>query len=200
MTGRKKACWVTFAGAFNLYSFFEIICMGNLMLEFWIQLAATLAGGIILTILFFLMKEVVFPLPVVNGLWTFEATTISTSYNPYKQMKVTYLILLIQQGNMLSGTGEKIKEIADGKQHEYPSEKRIHIEIKGQITKRYFAKDQITFHIIEYGLKRKSSTVHSLRLINKNQLVGPFVSTIATSIGDVVWTRDNSEYQFSDKT
>ena len=171
--------------------------MENPLLEFWIQIASTIIGGIILTFLFFYLKEFVFTLPIMNGLWTFEATTMSTSYNPYKQMKVTYLVLLIQEGNSLSGTGEKIKEIAGGKEHEYPAEKRIHIEIKGQITKHYLTKDQIIFHITESGLKRKSSTVHSTSLMNKDRLEGAFVSTIATSIGDVIWSKGNKEYHFS---
>ena len=153
----------------------------------------------VLTVLFFFVKEVVFSLPSMNGLWTFEMTTVSTSYNPFKKMKLTYLVLLIQEGSSLSGTGEKIKEIASGKARVYPAKKRIHIEIKGQIAKHYFKEDQITFHITESGLKRKSSTVHSLRVINKDKLAGSFVSTIATSTGDIVWFRGNNDYHFSRK-
>src|SRR5271169_852459 len=88
-----------------------ITTQANIMTDLLIQIASTVIGGIILALIFFLVKDRLFGLPGLSGLWTFQVTTETTSYNPFKNMSLTYLVLLIQEGNHLSGTGEKIKEV-----------------------------------------------------------------------------------------
>lgn len=169
-------------------------------LDFWIQVASTIVGGIFLTFLFFLAKEKIFSLPALNGLWTLELTTLSSSYNPYIQMKLTFLLLLTQEDNSIFGTGEKIREVTQESEKHYEGKNRIQIEIKGYITKRYFSRDEIVIRVEEAGEVRKSSSVYSLKVISKNKLSGTFVSTIANSSGNVLCTRGNSHYNFSRKT
>jgi hypothetical protein len=175
--------------------------MEKLLTDFIFQVTATVVGGVLLSFLYFITEDKLFQLPKLNGLWTLELLTKATSYNPYKDMKLTYLILLAQNGNGVIGTGEKIHEITnDGCQKSYTGANRTHVSIRGYVTKRYFSKDQIIIHISETGEQRKSSAVHSLITSNTNCFSGTFESTIANSKGLSTWRRGNGDYELSNKT
>ena len=55
--------------------------------SFWADLLATVMGGVILAVLFFLAKERLFPLQKLTGRWYLEQTTQTTAYTPYAGMK-----------------------------------------------------------------------------------------------------------------
>ncbi len=65
---------------------------------FWLSvlysLLATIAGGGFLALVFFWLKEKVFPLPVITGQWFFEITTTETAFNPFKGMILHYEAML----------------------------------------------------------------------------------------------------------
>jgi hypothetical protein len=46
---------------------------------------STVVGGILLSFLYFLAREKLFPLPEITGRWYMEMTTQKTSYNPYNR-------------------------------------------------------------------------------------------------------------------
>ncbi len=169
----------------------------NIMSDLLVQIAATLIGGLLLAFVFFLIKDKLFRIPALAGLWTFSAITEKTSYNPFKSMTLTYLVLLVQEGNRLIGTGEKIKEVSSSGTREYEGQNRTRIQITGFITQRFLSKSECVIHISEAGERRESSTMHTLKVTRKGPLIGTYVSTVANQIGKVTWTRGNDSYSFS---
>lgn len=72
------------------------------------DVAATVLGGILLAIFFFVAKEKWFPLPEVAGRWYFETRTKETAYKPFTGMILRYVAVLWQEGPVVRGTVEKI--------------------------------------------------------------------------------------------
>jgi hypothetical protein len=159
------------------------------MANFILSIFSTVLGGLLLALIFFLLKERVLRIPKLSGNWIFEKTTLRTGYNPYRNMVLRYYVLLWQEGNQIKGTGEKIYEKANGQKKEYTGKHRTQIEISGYLTKNYLSKDEIVIHYIEKGEERDSSTMHNLFIKTPNQLEGRFISTIANQEGIVKWTR-----------
>jgi hypothetical protein len=169
----------------------------NIISDLCVQIAATVIGGILLAIIFFVVRDRFYRLPALSGLWTFRAVTERTSYNPYNEMSLYYLVLMVQRGNRLSGTGEKIKEKTSSGTKEYEGKHRTQIQISGFITQRFFSADECVIHITEAGDLRASSTIHNLRIMNEASMDGTFVSTVANQTGRIGWSKGNSNYSFS---
>jgi hypothetical protein len=150
---------------------------------------ATVIGGLLLALIFFLLSDFFFRLPALSGLWSFESETRSTSYNRYKGMKLTYLVLLWQEGNTIYGSGEKVREDVSGTVRSYTGAQRSRVEIRGHLTKRYITKSEIVLHFHEYGEKRQSSTMQTLKILDKTKMEGTYASTIANSCGITRWSR-----------
>lgn len=174
--------------------------MCQFLFDLTAQVLATVIGGLLLTLLFFLARDKLFPLPSLSGLWTCEATTERTAYKPYEGMVLWYAVLLVQEGNRVSGSGEKIREASVQGKREYVGKSRTHIDISGYVTKRYLAPDEIVIHVRESGELRPSSSVHTLEIKRDGTMIGAFVSTIADSIGTVNWKRGNPDFESSDRT
>ncbi|MGV8862603.1 MAG: hypothetical protein ACOH2O_08720 [Pseudomonas sp.] len=68
---------------------------------------ATVIGGGLLALVFFLIKEKFFRYKDMDGSWIFEQMTLSSAYNPFKGMMVRYLVLIARDGNKLYGSAEK---------------------------------------------------------------------------------------------
>ncbi len=150
---------------------------------------ATVVGGLLLAFVFFLLNDFCFRLPALSGLWTFESETQKTAYNPYKGMKLTYLVLLWQEGHAIYGSGEKVRENVGGVVRAYTGAQRSRVEIRGYLTKRYIKKSEIVLHFYEHGEKRQSSTIQTLKIISKSRMEGTYASTIANSSGMTHWSR-----------
>lgn len=159
------------------------------------DLALNVISGLVLAALLLLIRDKLFPPPDLNGLWQFTEQVERTTYNPYKEMKLTYISLVWLEGNTLLGTGEKIKTQTPDKTQEHWGAERIRISIRGAVYRRYFGKDRIIVHFEERGEKRESSTIHELRR-EKDSLVGRFTSTAANCSGRVVWTRAATDFFF----
>jgi|ERR1051326_426102 hypothetical protein len=169
----------------------------SIVVDLSVQIVATVIGGIVLALIFFLVRDKIYRLPALSGLWTFWSTTETTSYKPYREMHLVFLVLLVQEGNRLTGTGEKIKEVTSSGIKEYVGKHRTHIQITGFIIQRFFSADECIIHIKEAGELRDSSTIHNLKVTNESSLHGTFVSTVANQTGRTCWTRGNSEYSFT---
>ena len=77
--------------------------------EFLFDICSTVVGGIILSVLFFIFSDYVFTIPNLKGEWVFVNKTEKTNYQKFKGMEVHYKVILIQEGEKIVGTGEKIK-------------------------------------------------------------------------------------------
>lgn len=171
--------------------------ISNIVNDLLIQIASTIVGGILLAFIFFLVRDRFYQLPTLSGLWTFHAKTENTSYNPYKDMSLYYIVILTQEGNRLVGTGEKIKEMSSKGVREYEGKNRSRIQITGFITQRFFSADECIIHITEINELRESSTIHIMKILNSQSMNGTFISTIAAQTGSTSWTKGNSNYTFS---
>jgi len=87
--------------------------------DFLSNFVATVAGGALLTFIFFFLKEKVFPFPDVAGMWFFQVTTLETAYNPYKNMKLQYVAVIWREGSRVRGTVEKMHETSSTGERDY---------------------------------------------------------------------------------
>jgi hypothetical protein len=160
--------------------------------QLWPALAATVIGGMVLTAIFFVLKEQIFSLPQVHGTWECEQITSETAYGPFKGMTVWYRIVLLQDNEKILGTGEKDRDTGSTGAHEYSGSNRTPIEITGRIQKSITRSDVIHIHWSEDGIKRRSTTFHELRWSGskaQGRLFGKFSSTAGASKGTASWTR-----------
>lgn len=161
--------------------------------EFLINLLANLGGGFVIAIVFFLLSDYIFKIPNLSGSWIAKVTTQKTSYNPYKDMVLTYKIFIWLEGKNIYGSGEKIKEVTSGNTREYTAENRSQIKIRGSVLKKYLTPDKIVIHIEEKNEKRISSTIYLLKK-KKKKWSGKFYSTIADSEGNVELIRQSEVF------
>ena len=162
----------------------------------YLSIGEAVVGTSFAALLFFVLKEYVFPIPPVSGCWTFETETVETSYNPYRGMKLKYIVLIWQEGNKIFGTGEKMSELVSSEYREYTGADRSQVKVQGYLTKRYVSRSRIVLHFEEHGLKRNSSTIHELRMRRKKTMEGVFTSTVANSLGPVKWTQGFGKSRF----
>jgi len=111
-------------------------------------------------------------------------------------MKLTYLVLLWQEGHAIHGSGEKVREDVNGAIRSYTGQHRSRIEIRGYVTKRYFKKSELVLHFNEHAEKRQSSTMQTLRIYGKTTMEGDYDSTVANSSGKTRWTRGSDGLVF----
>lgn len=161
--------------------------------EFYIQLLSNIGSGILIALVFFLLSDYIFKIPKLSGFWIVNVTTLKTSYNPYKNLILTYKIFIWLEGKNIYGSGEKIKEDANGTIREYVGKDRSQIKVSGSVLKKYLTQDKIVLHIEESNIERKSSTIYLLKK-KKKKWSGKFYSTIADSEGNVELTRQSEVF------
>ena len=88
--------------------------MRNFSLQLGSEVLATVVGGVFLSLMFFVFSDFIHTTPNLSGRWYFVNETESTSYKKFNGLKVTYTVLMMQEGNKLYGTGEKIKDELNG--------------------------------------------------------------------------------------
>jgi len=161
--------------------------------QFWVNLLcaflATILGGGFLTLLFFWLREIVFPLPDITGRWYLEMHTVNSAYNPYKDMDLRYIAMLWREGNRIEGTVEKIFEKTSQREKSYEGKNRTRGSVAGFIEKNYFTKDRIILHVIEDGHGRESTHFYELTFNTKEYMTGSFSSMVAQQDGNVKWQR-----------
>lgn len=160
------------------------------MSEILINVIETIIGGLLLTVILFFINEHVLPIHNLTGEWDVESLTEKTLRNPYKNMKLYYKFHLLQKGQEIIGSGEKIKEkLYDGKIQEYNREKRVLSEINGHYQRNFFGRNKVFLNIVENGELRQSRTTYILTVKNKKEIFGTFISTIADSSGSTKLTK-----------
>ena len=163
------------------------------------ETAAAICTTLVLGTGFMIFNDYISPPPDLGGRWMFTSQVKDTGYNPYKDMRVTYQALIVQDGLQLHGTGEKISDIQPGGEfQQYIGKARTNINIEGSIKKNYFSRDELVIHFEEEGSKRTSSTLHQLEHFDPNMMCGCFISTIADSTGKVWWQRVTGREQLDE--
>lgn len=157
--------------------------------SFWPDVAATVLGGLLLTLLFFLAKEKLFPLPSITGCWYFQMTTEKTAYNPYAGMILKYVAMLWREGYRVEGTVEKIYENSSTGERPFVGKNRTRGTVRGYIEKNYLGRDKLFLHIIEEGHGRESTNFYELTVFSNATMSGRFFSMVADQAGTVKWQR-----------
>jgi hypothetical protein len=151
---------------------------------------ATILGGAVLTFLFFLAKEHLFPLPKVTGRWCFETRTIETAYKPFEGMLLRYVAMIWQEGHVIHGTIEKVYEKSSTGEREYVGKNRTRGILEGNIEKFYLSKDRIHIHMVEDGFGRESTVLFDLVMEKASTMSGSFQSMAADQTGTVECQRN----------
>jgi len=123
------------------------------------------------------------------GIWKAELHVQDSEVERYEGMKMSYTLLLQQEGQVLRGVTEKVSEEINGETKKYQSYDRVHGEVSGTIAYSVFSDSTLDLVIRENGRIRGSSTILNLEVVSQERLVGTFTSTAASSKGAVVLTR-----------
>lgn len=156
---------------------------------FFADILATLIGGIVLAVLFFLVREKIVPLPKITGRWYFEVHTVKTSYKPYERMILRYVAILWREGSRIEGSVEKIYEKSTIGEREFVGKNRTRGKVEGYVEKNYFGKDKLFLHIVENGHGRESSHFYELITMSQSEMSGTFSSMVANQSGTTKWQR-----------
>jgi len=176
----------------SVYAFLSNQTADKFFEQFWPGLAATFIGGIALTVLFFILKERLFAIPTVAGVWESQLTVESTAYRPFNGMQLWYRLILLQSGNQITGTGEKDREISQTVHKRYEGKSRIVTKVYGSIEKRILGSDRIHIFWEENGQRRSTGTFFELRVSgdkHKGNLCGKYYSTAGECLGLSHWQR-----------
>ncbi len=152
---------------------------------------STIAGGLILALLFFWMRENIFSLPRVMGIWYFEVHTSKTAYIPYKGMILRYTAMLWREGNQIQGTVEKIYEDSSTGQREFVGKNSTRGILEGYLEKKLFSKDRLYLHVVEEGHGRESTSYYDITINFDQNMIGTFSSMIVDQHGEIKWQRTN---------
>lgn len=165
----------------------------------WIRRQAASLGGhvarafvttVALSVGFMIFNDYVAPPPDFSGNWKFTVVYKDTSLDKFRDLQVTYRVLLIQEGMSLSGHGEKLSDRSPTQDAvDYTGDRRTHIRIGGSVTRNFFSSDALLIHYSEKGRRRDSATIHRLAQCGAAALCGCFQSTIADTTGPVWWQR-----------
>ena len=116
----------------------------------------------------------------VTGWWTLTNEVQATSYERYRGLRLVYRLRLQQNGNRVTGTGQKWVE--NGRP--IPRVSRIPIEVSGTIEGR-----RLMLKFTEQGFRRVSRGAFQLDVMDDGRLGGTFQSDVAQSQGSSVAQR-----------
>ena len=151
---------------------------------------ATVGGGVLLAVLFFLAKEKWFPLPDIAGRWYFEARTVTTAYRPYEGMILRFVAMLWREGHTVQGTFEKIYENSSTGERTFTGTNRTRGVVDGYLEKNYLGIDRILLHMVEDGHGRESTSFYELLVDSRDGMSGEFRSMVADQTGTTTWERE----------
>lgn len=164
--------------------------MTNMWCDILVNIIGTIIGGLMLAAILFLISEHIFTLHNLTGEWLVKTVTKTTAYNPYQDLEVNFKFHLLQKGQEIIGSGEKVSETSPTREaHKYPPDKRILSNINGYYQRNIFGTDKVFLNIIEEGRIRQSRSTYILIVKNKNLLLGTFTSTAADCIGQITLMR-----------
>ncbi|HTA83596.1 MAG TPA: hypothetical protein VK783_11695 [Bacteroidia bacterium] len=153
----------------------------------------TVIGGLILTLIIFLLDEIVFSKKNLTGEWKTKMKILKTPHKDYKDTVIEYKIHLIQKGYNISGSGERIKDVQPGgKENVLEPANRLALDVDGYYERGYLRKSFINLNIEEENKRRDTRSTFRLTLIHKKKLKGTFISTAGDSVGTVEMTKNGS--------
>lgn len=153
--------------------------------SFLADIIATIVGGFVLTFLFFLAREKLFSISNVTGTWYLEMTTVHTSYVPYQDMILRYVVIIWREGNSIKGSVEKLYENSSTGERNYDETNRTRGVVEGSIEKNYLSKDRLFMHVVEDGHGRESTNFYDLIVKSDSEMFGAFNSMVANQDGTV---------------
>jgi hypothetical protein len=154
------------------------------------EISTSIISGLLFTLILFLIKEYILPKKNITGEWKAILTINESSYNPYKNLSIEFKIHLLQKGNEILGSGEKIKDFkTDGTETIFERSKRVKIEISGFYERSYLRRSKVYLNIIEEGRERESRSTYTMTVKNSKKLKGNFTSTAADSGGTIEMTK-----------
>ena len=155
------------------------------------QTISSLIAAIIISSIALFSADKFYSTPRLMGFWSFEINIQNSSFSNYNDLKIVYHVVLTQYGNRIEGVGEKFSEqlFTSKKATELRGKSRVPIKVNGTIDKKFFFSDEVLVTILEEGSSRDSSSFHHLSVESDNLLGGEFKSTIARSMGKVIWRR-----------
>jgi hypothetical protein len=115
-----------------------------------------------------------------SGVWKMQVTVIDAAYTSFRGMKIKWILQLTQQGEELTGTGEKIS-INDSM---LPFSARTDITVKGTVKNEKFV-----LQYMERGAKRASRGMFKGQF-DENKFTGTFTQTASDSKGSIKAERD----------
>lgn len=116
----------------------------------------------------------------LSGEWKVVNVTESTSYNPYRGLRLGYRLFVQQEGRRFTAEGEKYWE----NDEEVPHRRRTPIYLEGSVQG-----DTIRASFREKGTRRTTSGRFVWKVINGGRITGSFTSTAADSSGISSGTR-----------
>lgn len=158
----------------------------NKMNELSINIIGTIIGGLLFTLILFLLNEYIFRKNNLTGEWEAEIEIDKTSYIPFKDLKMEYKLHILQKEYELVGSGEKINETKpNGDKTTYLRKNRITNTIDGYYERKYLGKSTVYLNVNENGRTRDTRATFVLKFKDKNNLEGTFISTAADASGKV---------------
>ena len=154
---------------------------------------ASIISAILITVIFALWSDFKFREYDLTGHWTLKTITKITSLEAYKNMELNYYVLIAQADNEIILKAEKIKEkTTNHRVKKYNGKNRTFLECTGRKKYNYFSKNKLVLNCNEIGKKRKSTMILDLKINNRNELIGNFISSVADSKGTIKLRRDKS--------
>ena len=154
------------------------------------QVVGAFVTTVALSIGFMIFSDYIAPAPELAGRWKFTVVYKDTAYDKFNELRVTYQVLLFQDGLDLSGNGEKMSDRGPTQDPvDYDGDRRTPLRIAGTITRNYFSADAVTLHYMEEGRRRESFSLHRLPYVDSHTMCGCFHTTVANSSGTVSWRR-----------
>jgi len=133
----------------------------------------TIVGGVLAIMQYYEQNPV-----DINGMWIIQNQTVKTSDPLYNNMKLTYTVVFVQNGNSFTGTGEKTGEQDAGRAlRELIGKERTRINITGSVTRNSIHAD-----FVDHGKDRDSDGAFDWELKN-GVWAGTFSSLAADSSG-----------------
>ncbi len=153
---------------------------------FLIAVLSTIIGGLILTFMLFLLNEFAFQITNLSGEWKTIITVQESSYNPFKNLIISYKFHLIQKGYEISGSGEKIEETkGDGSLVKFNRSSRVTVKIEGYYERKWLRRSKIFLNVCEEGKSRETRSTYVLLINESGVLTGNFIWTAGDTKGQV---------------
>lgn len=171
--------------------------------EWWGSVWANVLGGVITSTIVGSVAYLLARMPNLSGVWTMHVDILDSDYNPYKGMKLTYIVMLSQSSGSLQGVAEKVHEVSKKNPlpgYHYQRAGRMHSTISGGIFGNVFQQKKFQLILHEEGEHRRYVSIADVEVQNDNSLKGSYTSTAANSRGTVTLTRGIGNYGFSPET